>query len=100
MTKNQAKKIQRENNRQTKALSNVQVAEAVCGTSSIARFPLLIRLIPCYPDCRSALRSSTMPSPLASDNTKRAKQVRNPTMPQDSFSTVYQSEKEEKYIKK
>ena len=50
-TKNQGKK-QRENNRQTKAQSTLQVAAAVCGTSSIAKFSLVVRLVPCYPDCR------------------------------------------------
>ena len=48
-TKNQGK-----HNRQTEATSTLQVAAAVCGTSSVARFSLLIiiRLVPCYPDCR------------------------------------------------
>ena len=41
-----------ENNRQTKAKSTLQVAAAVCGTRSTARFPLLVRLVPCYADCR------------------------------------------------
>ena len=43
-----------ENNRQTKKRSTLQVAAsaAVCGTSSIARFSLLVRLVPCYPVCR------------------------------------------------
>ena len=36
---------------QTKAQSTLQAA-AVCGTSSIARFSLLSRLVPCYPDSR------------------------------------------------
>ena len=38
--------------RQTIAQSTLQVAVAVCGTTSIARFSLLVRLIPCYPDFR------------------------------------------------
>ena len=37
---------------QTKAPSAPQVAAAVCGTSSLARLSLLIRLMPCYPGCR------------------------------------------------
>ena len=40
------------NSRQSKAQSTLQVAAAVCGTSSVARFSLLVRLVPCYPDCR------------------------------------------------
>ena len=52
-TKNQGNNNkERENNRQTEAQSTLQVAAAVCGASSICRFPLLIRLVPCYPDCR------------------------------------------------
>ena len=51
------------NNRQTEAQepreitgkpkrNTLQVAAAVCGTSSIARFYLLVGLVPCYPACR------------------------------------------------
>ena len=37
------------NNRQTEEQSTLQVAAAVCGTSSIARLSLLGGLVPCYP---------------------------------------------------
>ena len=41
-----------QNNRQIKAQSTLQVAAGVCGTSSIVRSSPLVRLLPCYPDCR------------------------------------------------
>ena len=43
---------------------SIQVAAAVCGTSSMARFPLLIRLVLCYPDCRLRPAFVTYAQPL------------------------------------
>ena len=39
-----------------------------------------------------------MPSPLSSDSTKRAEQVRHPATTDDSFKTAYQSKKEKEGI--
>ena len=69
-------------------------AAAAWGTSSIARFsPVLVRLVLATLSAVSVLRSSTIPGPSASDNTKQAKQVRHPPTPHDSFNKAYQSKK-------
>ena len=49
--KSNKEKYQKGNNRQIKPQSTFQVPAAVCGTSNTARFSLLIRLVPWYPDC-------------------------------------------------
>ena len=52
---NRASLRTKKNNRQAEALiktPSIGVAAAVDGTRSIARFHLLIGLVPCYPVCR------------------------------------------------
>ena len=84
-------KNQGENNKQAKAQSTLQVAAAVCGTSSIASFSLLARLAPCYPVPSPSCVRQLCPAPwrYTIPCTKQANQARHPPAPHDSFHKAY-----------
>ena len=64
-TKNQGKNDEKRKitGRPRPKQSTLQVAAAISGTRSIARFSLLVvvRLVPCYPDCRPAFVNYAQP---------------------------------------
>ena len=76
------------------------MAAAVCGTSSIARFSLLVRLVPCYPVCRPAFVNYAPPLGVRQYETKQVKPARHPPTPHDSFHRLINRRNKEKGIER